>query len=230
MNETLTVSLIIIAEISLVLFLIVMVMIIVRIRQQRRDHRLAVALVNRIKQNQPSRLQQLAGLLQTSSDIAAAEAESRARELLVSEKALYSDVLKMFLGHDREKILQLDQDVTSLADAYQHMYDQSDANEQEQSSESLLLRMRRENSMLREERDTLRASLELSMKTIENMTSEYASMYEGGHKEGEQRLKNEMFKLRQQLNAMASEVGMSGEDESGAHVPELDEEVKPSAG
>lgn len=228
MNETLTVSLIIIAEISLVLFLIVMVMIIVRIRQQRKDYRLAVELVNRIKQNQPLRLKQLSGFLQTSSDIAAADAESRANDLLVNEKLLYSDVLKMFLGHDREKILQLDQDVEGLVDAYQHMYDQTDATEQEQTAESLVLRLRKENKILRDERDTLKTSLELSMKTIENMTSEYASMYEGGHKEGEQRLKNEMFKLRQQLNSLArGEHKPQGEVSA---VPELDEEVKPTAG
>ncbi|MDZ7803705.1 hypothetical protein [Thiohalophilus sp.] len=232
MNEFLTGLLVLTSELSAVLLLGAIVLLVWMIRRQRKHRRLALELIHRLRESEPERRQKLVALLTEHLEMNAEQAEARARAMLKCETSLYSHVLRLFMGRDPEQLLQVDHDVERLVRSYYHLLETEDEGDAER--ESLLVKLKRENKQLRDEKASLQKNLETTMETMENMMDEYASMYEGGHKEGEQRLKNEMFKLQQKISKVVSsdngeEQGHETDDED--EIPELDpdtEEPKPN--
>lgn len=231
MNEFLTGLLVLTSELSAVLLLGAIVLLVWMIRRQRKHRRLALELIHRLRESEPERRQKLVALLTEHLEMNAEQAEARARAMLKCETSLYSHVLRLFMGRDPEQLLQVDHDVERLVRSYYHLLETEDEGDAER--ESLLVKLKRENKQLRDEKASLQKNLETTMETMENMMDEYASMYEGGHKEGEQRMKNEMFKLQQKISKVVSsdngeEQGHETDDED--EIPELDpdtEEPKP---
>jgi predicted nuclease with TOPRIM domain len=116
---------------------------------------------------------------------------------LVFEKRIYNRVIKFFLGKEKDKLAMFDKDIQALAQGYNLLGKQAaEVVEQGRDNEHIL---RKENQELRKEKAKLKADLEASMESMESMMAEYTNMYEGGSKDGEQRLKNEMHQLKQKL-------------------------------
>lgn len=233
MNEFLTGMLVLTSELSAVLLLGAIVLLVVMIRRQRKHRRLALELIHRLRESEPERRQKLVALLTGHLEMNPEQADARARAMLKCETSLYSHVLRLFMGRDPEQLLQVDHDVERLVKSYYHLLEEEEDDEGDTERESLIVKLKRENRQLRDEKNTLQKNLETTMETLENMMDEYASMYEGGHKEGEQRMKNEMFKLRQKISKAVS--GSNGEEETGTEadedIPELGsdaEEPKPN--
>lgn len=223
MNEMLTSLLVITSELSAVLLLAALIVVVMVIRRQRKQRRLAMELISRLRDSEPQRREKLVHLLRENLEMEEEQADARARGILKCEKSLYAHVLQLFMGRNPEQLLQVDHDVEKLLRNYYHLLEQEA--EGDDANESLIVKLRRENKQLRDEKASLQKNLEATMQTMENMMDEYASMYEGGHKEGEQRLKNEMFKLQQKI----SKVVASSDDDDGDDIPELsaeDEEPK----
>lgn len=219
MNELMTGWLVVSTELSAVLVLGGVVLLVLLILRKRKQRRMARELIQRLRQAEPERRQRLVALLKDNFEMTDEQAEAQARTMLRCETSLYSHVLKMFMGQAPEQILHLDHDVDKLVKNYAHLLEQE--SEQDDAHESVIVKLRKENAQLREEKATLQKNLETTMETLENMMDEYASMYEGGHKEGEQRMKNEMFKLQQKIGKTVSSSGEDkSQDEDGA-IPEL---------
>ncbi len=234
MSEFMTGMLVLTSELSAVLLLGAIVLLVWMIRRQRKHRRLALELIHRLRESEPERRRKLVALLSEHLEMDAEQAEARARAMLKCETSLYSHVLRLFMGRDPEQLLQVDHDVEKLVRSYYHLLEEEEEEEGDAERESLIVKLKRENKQLREEKNSLQKNLETTMETMENMMDEYASMYEGGHKEGEQRLKNEMFKLQQKISKVVSsdngeEQGSETDDED--EIPELDpdtEEPKPN--
>ena len=92
-------------------------------------------------------------------------------------------------------------DINTLINDYVRMLTLKGKELSNKNSDSRELILRKENKALRLEVTSLQTKLKLSEETIESMMGEFSSMYEGGKKEGEQRLKNEMYQLKQSLDA-----------------------------
>ena len=88
-------------------------------------------------------------------------------------------------------------DINSLINDYVQLLQVTIETENDTSKASHELALKKENEALRIEIASLKARLEKATETIESMMGEFSSMYEGGKKEGEQRVKNEMYKLQQ---------------------------------
>ena len=97
-------------------------------------------------------------------------------------------------------------DINTLINDYVRMLSSKGKDLPPKEGESHELILRKENEALRLENSSLQSRLAMSEETIENMMGEFSSMYEGGKKEGEQRLKNEMYQLKQSLNEEESKV------------------------
>ena len=117
---------------------------------------------------------------------------------------------------------QFDKDVQALAQGYSLLGKQ--AAEVVEKGRDHEHQLRKENQELREKNAKLQHDLDASMESMETMMSEYANMYEGGSKDGEQRLKNEMYQLKQKLqNKGAGKENVESVD-LGDDIPDLDPE------
>ena len=198
MSEFVTTLLLIGTETSVMLLIILGVVVFIHFRKNKHDKQRAMVLVNKLKDSEAERRKNLELVMQETYGVEGDELEEQVNELIQTEKRLYSKILKMYMGRDRETIKTIDKDVRKIIDAYRGLVEQPGGEEGDEKAAGLLI-LRNENEALRLAKAQLEADLAAAMETMENMMSEYANMYEGGQKEGDQRVKNEMFKLRQKL-------------------------------
>lgn len=197
MSESITSLLIIFSELGLVFMIAIGVVAFLFLKRRANDREMVVKLVRKLKENEPVRREHLIEVLKQDYDLEDAAAEEKADGLLSFEKRIYNRVIKFFLGKERDKLAQFDKDVQALAQGYNLLGKQAaEVVEQGRDHE---LQLRKENQELREKNAKLQHDLDASMESMETMMSEYANMYEGGSKDGEQRLKNEMYQLKQKL-------------------------------
>ena len=208
MNEFYSSLFLLISEIGVILFLILGSILFLAKKRKIKDKALAMTLVNKIKNAEPEKREKLLAMLKDEYGYDDEKAQKKIELLIDSEKVLYSDLLEIFLKKDRDRISRFDENLNELIASYQSVNEGGgDKNNAEQGSEkgSTVVLMREENTSLREANAKLKKDLDAAMQTMESMMSEYASMYEGGQKDGEQRMKNEMFKLRQVIEKKPEE-------------------------
>ncbi len=222
MNEFYSSLFLLISEIGVILLLILGTIIFMSKRRCMKDKALALVLVQKIKNAEPAKREKLLALLKDVYGYDDEKAEARMEALIDYEKTLYGNLLKIFLKKEREKISEFDNDLNRLIESYHsfsHSEGESEGQDEAPKSSKLVL-IREENTSLREANAKLKKDLDAAMQTMESMMSEYTSMYEGGKKDGEQRMKNEMFKLQQTL-ARKAEDGDEAED-TEINVEEID--------
>ena len=206
MNEFYSSLFLLISEIGLILFLILGAILFMSRRRCMKDKALALVLVQKIKNAEPEKREKLLSLLKDVYGYDDEKAEARMEAMIDCEKSLYSNLLNIFLKKDRDKISKFDGYLNELIESYQIFNDvEGSGGEDEKQKNSKVILMREENSNLREANAKLKKDLDAAMQTMESMMSEYTSMYEGGKKDGEQRMKNEMFKLQQTLARKAED-------------------------
>lgn len=198
MSEGITSFLVIFAELGLLLAIAVGIVVYLFLKRRRNDRLLVVKLVKKLKENEAVRREHLLEILKQDYDLNDEDAEKKADGLLGFEKRIYNRVIKFFIGKEKEKISNFDSDVQALAQGYSLLGKQTtEVVEKGRDNEHIL---RKENKELREKNAKLQSDLDASMESMETMMAEYTNMYEGGAKDGEQRLKNEMFQLKQKLS------------------------------
>lgn len=219
MNESITSLLIIFSEIGLVFMIALGVIVFLFLKRRRCDRDMVVKLVRKLKENEPVRKEHLIEVLKTDYELGDEDAEEKANGLLSFEKRIYNRVIKFFLGKEKEKLAQFDKDVQALAQGYSLLGKQ--AAEVVEKGRDHEMQLRKENQELRKKNAKLQHDLDASMESMETMMAEYANMYEGGSKDGEQRLKNEMYQLKQKLqNKGAGQENVEPDDL--ADIPDLD--------
>ncbi|MDH5370973.1 MAG: hypothetical protein OEW99_13170, partial [Gammaproteobacteria bacterium] len=122
------------------------------------------------------------------------------------EKKLYEHLINVSVHKDTSLLKLTINDINTLINDYVRMLTLKGNIVANNDRDSRELQLRKENEALRVEVASLQKRLHAETETIENMMSEFSSMYEGGKKEGEQRVKNEMYKLKQNLNAEEAKV------------------------
>lgn len=200
MNEFYSSLFLLISEVGLILFLILGTILFLSKKRKIKDKALAMVLVDKIKNAEPEKREKLLDMLKNEYGYDEEKAQEKIEAMIGSEKVLYGNLLKIFLKKDRDKISDFDKNLNDLIASYQSVNKNGDNDGKsgdDKGKGSKVVLMREENSNLREANAKLKRDLDAAMQTMESMMSEYASMYEGGQKDGEQRMKNEMFKLRQ---------------------------------
>ena len=200
MNEWMTTSLALLAEATAVFGGVILFYLFYYFRQKKRDRAIIVKLVKRLKEKEGVRKENLKKILSECCGREEADATEIMETLSSREKTLYCNVIKMFLGRDRDKIKRLDEDVQALVRAYQKLVLEG-ANSEEESehkpSQLSYTALRKENETLYAANESLQSELNDSKKAMENMMKEYATMYAGGQYEGEFEVREEMSKLRE---------------------------------
>lgn len=225
MNEFYSSLFLLISEIGVILLLILGAILFMAKRRCMKDKALAVVLVQKIKNAEPAKREKLLSLLKDVYGYDDEKAEARMEALIECEKTLYGNLLKIFLKKEREKISGFDDDLNRLIESYHGLsHGESESEGQgEAPKNSKLMLIREENTSLREANAKLKKDLDAAMQTMESMMSEYTSMYEGGKKDGEQRMKNEMFKLQQTLARKTEDDDEAEDTEISVEEIDLDE-------
>ncbi len=227
MNDYYSSIFLLISEIGILLILILGTVLVVAKKRKMRDKALAMILVDKIKNSEPKKRESLLTMLKEKYGYEDEKAEEKIEMLLGFEKTVYGNLLKTFLKKDREAITKFDEHLNDLIGSYKAIHagqdqgDEKNDNQEGKTKSSKVTLMREENTDLRAANAKLKKDLDAAMQTMESMMSEYASMYEGGKKDGEQRMKNEMFKLKQVMEKGAD----VNEDDATEEVGDLEIEL-----
>ena len=208
MSETLLNFIIVFSELGVGLLLALIGWVVYYICGEKKEGRTTVELIRHIKAIIPVHKNKLANHFADDDEVEQNKTDLKVKGLIENERKIYERLINVSVSKDTSMLKLTVDDINTLINDYVNMLTlKGNGNElSSQDGDSHELILRKENEALRLENSSLQTRLALSEETIENMMGEFSSMYEGGKKEGEQRLKNEMYQLKQSLNEEESKV------------------------
>ena len=201
MSDSLLSFTIIFAELGGVLLLIAIGWAIYFFICLKKDGRTTKELMQHIKAILPGHREQLTNYFKNEMELDQNKTDFNIDTLIKDERKIYDRLIKVSITKDISLLKLTTEDINSLINNYVRLLALKSEKEADTNKDSTELKLKRENEALRLENASLLKRLTDSTETIESMMGEFSSMYEGGKKEGEQRVKNEMYKLKQVLNA-----------------------------
>lgn len=206
MNDSLLSFTLIFAELGAVLLLVMIFLVFRSIRGSKKDVKTTRDLIKYIKTMIPAHRDQLSIYFKDKLD--QAKTDFNIDTLIKDERKIYDRLIKVSITKDTNLLKLTTDDINALINNYVRLLALKAEKETSENTEkeSMQVILKKENEALRLENTSLKSRLNISEETIENMMGEFSSMYEGGKKEGEQRLKNEMYQLKQSINAEEAKV------------------------
>lgn len=199
MSEGLLSLIIIFAQLGGVLLLLALGWAIYFIYATKKDGKCTRELIEYVKTRIPAHRDQLTEYFNNEFDLDKSKVDQNIETLIKGERRLYDQLIKVSISRDTELLKTSTDDINSLINDYVRLLALKAGVESDDDKGSRDLKLKKENEALRLENASLTKRLDSATETIENMMGEFSSMYEGGKKEGEQRVKNEMYKLQQSL-------------------------------
>lgn len=201
MNDSLLSVTLIFAELGAVLLLVMIGLIIRLVFSSKKAVKTTHELIRHIKSMIPGHRSQLDDYFEDKLE--KNKIDFNIETLIEDERKIYDRLIKVSITQDTSLLKLTTDDISTLINDYVRLLALSAEKNSsvDEEKESHILSLRKENEALRVENASLETRLKLSEETIENMMGEFSSMYEGGKKEGEKRLKNEMYQLKQSLDA-----------------------------
>lgn len=242
-------TLIIVSEIAVVLAIILMAILVFSYRKRTKMKSLTVDFLEDVKINEVQREDGLAKKLDTATSLEDIEKGVLVKALVDSEKKAYLHIAQLYMGYKPESLNELQDEVKGISDNYIDIIEKvsnsspddggSGGGDQEGDDDSAAMReLKKQVTLLREEKKSLKlknaqlqVDFEASVDSIERMTTEFANMYEGGSADGEKRIKNEMYQLRQILAKKIDATSVDGDFETdldageeldGDDIPDMD--------
>lgn len=201
MSDSLLSIIIIFAELGGILLIVVLAWGVFFIRNAKKDGGYTKDLISAIKKIIPEHREKLKEHFENEMDIDAEKSKANVESLLNSEKRLYEHLVNVSINKDTSLLKLTIKDINTLINDYVRMLTLKGQKLSNETRDARELQLRKENEALRIENSSLKNQLTAETETIENMMKELSAMYEGGKKEGEQRVKNEMYKLKQSLKS-----------------------------
>lgn len=204
MNDSVLSVVLIFAELGGVLLLALIVVAFRYIRSSKKDAGTTSALIDQIKKIIPKHRDQLKDYFKGNTD--EVKVDFDIETLMKDERKIYERLIKVSITKNIDLLKLTTEDINSLINNYVRLLALKVESETNSEKESRILTFKKENESLRLEIASLKSRLDISNESLENMMGEFSSMYEGGKKEGEQRLKNEMYQLKQSLETEEAKV------------------------
>lgn len=229
-------TLIISSEIAVVLAVVLLVVLFLNIRLRKKKKMLTSDFLEDVKGNETQREVAIKSKLDNIENLDDAEKQKLIESLLNSEKKLYLHVAQLYMGYKDESLKELQGEIQNISEYYSGIIDKvskggEDAGSEGGESSSAMLALKKQVTALREEKKTLKVKnaqlqvdFDAAIDSIDAMTTEFSNMYDGGSKEGEKKLQNEMKQLRQTL-ADRKEIPDPVEDDETEDVVVSDDEV-----
>ena len=206
MGEMSSNFIIIFAELGAVLLLLLLGWGIYYIFGMKKDGKTTQDLIKHIKAILPAHQDKLKNHFNEDAELAQNKKDFNVKSLIDDERKIYERLINVSVSKDTSMLKLTINDINTLVNDYVKMLTLKGKDLSNKEGDSRELILRKENEALRLENASLQARLTTSAETIESMMGEFSSMYEGGKKEGEQRLKNEMYHLKQSLDSEEAKV------------------------
>ena len=206
MTNSLMSTIIIFAELGGFLLLIVIAGVIYVIIKAKKERGYTKELVETIKRIIPKHRDKFTEHFKEKLQLEPEEVDASVESLMSKEKKLYENLINVSVNKDTSQLKLTINDINTLINDYVRLLTLKGTVVANDDKDSRELQLRKENEALRVENTSLKKRLDAETATIETMMGELSAMYEGGKKEGEQRLKNEMYKLKQNLSAEEAKV------------------------
>jgi len=203
-SDSLLSLIIIFAQFGGVLLIVLLVMVIRFILNSKKEGKTTHDLISQIKAFIPEHRDQLTEYFKDRLE--QKKSDYNIDTLIQDERKIYDRLIQVSISKDTRLLKLTTEDINSLINDYVRLLALKAEKESDNEKESRDVLLRKENEALRLEKASLQTRLLTSNETIENMMGEFSSMYEGGKKEGEQRLKNEMYQLKQTLDSEEARV------------------------
>lgn len=201
MSDSLLSFTIIFAELGGVLLLVVIGWVIYFIYKTKKEGKNTRDLITHGKKMLSRHKDKLDAHFKEELELEEEKADINVESLINDEKKLYEHLINVSISKDTSLLKLTINDINELINDYVRMLTLKGNVVADKNKDSRELQLRKENEALRLENASLQKRLTESLETIESMMGEFSSMYEGGKKEGEQRVKNEMYKLKQSLES-----------------------------
>lgn len=222
MNEYLTGLMVIFSQIGMVLALAAVIVVVFMVRRKQKDNSMCKNFIELLKKKEGGRKDLMIETLQKVHQMDDELAEQTARNMLSNEKKIYNHVLKLFMGHDRDALTEVQKDVENMASAYRKLISIVEEPQVVERGENpkQLAQIRAALKHVTAERDKLQEDLDEAMQSMESMLKEYTQMYSGGgaKKEGLKHIENELGQLKQKIEKNLVDVGKDDDEED---IPEL---------
>ncbi len=200
MNEATLGTLLVFAELGAVLSLLFLVWFLLYLRNARKEGKTTKELIEYINNRILAHREQLNDFY-NATDMEQGKMDINIQTLIKDEQEIYKNLVAISINKDTQLLVVTTEEINALINDYVRLLIEKKKVETQQENErkSREILLKKENEALRVEVVSLQNKLTAATETIENMLTEYSSMYEGGRKEGEQRVKNEMHRLEQSL-------------------------------
>jgi len=205
-SDSLLSLIIVFAELGGVLLLILIGWIVFFILKFKREGKSTRELIKYTKIMIPEHRDQLTTYFTSELELEQNKTDFNVDTLIKDEKKIYNHLIKISITKDISLLKLTTEDINSLINDYIRLLALKNEKESDSHKESKDLILKKENEALRLEKESLEKQLANTTETIESMMGEFSSMYEGGKKEGEKRVKNEMYKLKQNLDKEEAQV------------------------
>lgn len=206
MSDSLLSLTIIFAQLGGVLLLVLSVWVVLFICKANKDGKNTRDLVSHVKTMLGKHKETLNTHFKDELELEENNANVKIESLINDEKKFYEHLISVSINKDTSLLKLSINDLNELINDYVRTLTQKGGEALSESSDSHELKLKKENEALRLENSSLQTRLTSATDTIEGMMGEFSSMYEGGKKEGEQRVKNEMYKLKQSLDTEEARV------------------------
>ncbi len=222
-------SLIVVSEIAALLAVILIIVFIINFRGRRKKKKLTQSFLGTVKSYEAERDKALKERFSQTTELDEATRNKLVDALIESEKKVYLHIAQLYMGYNPDSLPELEKEMKSLADCSLNVFEQqSDSNDSTDKDDTAshdlkkqIKNLREEKKELKEKNSQLQIDFDAAMDSMERMTTEFANMYEGGAKEGEKRVKNEMYQLRQTL-AQKKEFTEAEDDAEASEIPDMD--------
>jgi hypothetical protein len=213
--------LVVFSQVGVVLAIIAVIAIFILVRRKQKDNSLCKQFIELLKQKEGGRRDSMVEALKKVHQMDDETADKTAKSMLGREKHIYNHVLKLFMGHDRSALGEIQKDVENLASAYRKLIATAENTTVVEHGESPkhLAQMRATIKQLEAERNKYKEDLDEAMQSMESMLKEYTQMYSGGgaKKEGLKHIENELGSLKQKIQNNVVEV----DEDNGEELPDI---------
>lgn len=169
---------ILIIEILAILTAILTFMVVVLKRRNGKKFKAVAQLVKQVKKQSEVRTQETGSFLQDIYQLEDEDLKEAVQSIDRSEKEFYQTLIDSYLSNDSDIVTSMDASVAGLIDVYKDL--KPKVQEVDRSSMEEMEQLSQETEKLKQENENLKSELEDTKTTMNNMISEYGSMFGGG--------------------------------------------------
>lgn len=146
----------------------------------------ALTLIEKINKNEQIRTRELNDLLTKDNIIDPETVQNILTEINRNEKALYQQIIEIFINRDNKLLSEIDHRVRELSDPYcKFLIDRSDTDDVDSTPGPEIESANAEIARLKSQGEKLSEHLRMALETVDNVSSEFTKLYSGTGAEDE---------------------------------------------